>query len=62
VAAGLRVVGEDVEYVVGFGAVPGDGDGGKDGDGVFSDALDGLYRVVSDELDEAVWDWALCDA
>ncbi len=40
--------------------MPGDGDGGKDVDGVFSDALDGLYRVVSDELD--VWYSVLCDA
>jgi hypothetical protein len=32
-----------------------------DGDGVFSDALGGLYRVDSDELDEDVWDRVLCD-
>ncbi len=42
--------------------MPIDGDGGKDGDGVFSDALGGLYRVVSDELDGDVWGRALCDA
>ena len=33
-----------------------------DGDGVFSDALDGLYRVESDELDADVWGRVLCDA
>ncbi len=42
--------------------MPGDGDGGKDGDGAFSDALDGLYLVDCDELDEDVWDGVLCDA